>query len=105
MTFFERLQALMDSHNLSQKQLANNTNIRQTTISEWKKNGNLPTGETAIKLAKYFNVSLDYLLTGEEENNSLSSDEIELLSNYRSLQEHDRTMVSVMVAAMSAQRF
>ena len=93
----------MDSQNLSQKQLANNASIRQTTISEWKKNGNLPNGETAIKLAKYFNVSLDYLLTGEEKNNLLSPDEVELISNYRTLQEHDKSMISIMIAAMASE--
>lgn len=30
-------------------------------ISKWK-NGGIPNGETLIKLAKYFNVSIDYLL-------------------------------------------
>lgn len=102
MTFFERLQSLMDSQNLNQKKLSDVIGIRQALISEWKKNGNLPSGETAIKIADYFNVSLDYLLTGEEKNNEYSPDEIELISNYRSLQDHDKSMLQIMVSAMAS---
>ena len=103
MTFFERLQSLMNFQHLTQKQLADDLSIRQNTISDWKNKGNLPQGETAIKLAQYFNVTLDYLLTGEEKNNQLSPEEIELLSNYRSLQNHDKAMISIMIAAMASE--
>lgn len=102
MSFFERLQLLMDSQSLSQKQLADLTSLRQSTISDWKKNGNLPNGEAAIKIASYFNVTTDYLLTGEEKNNSLSQDEVELLRNYRSLPEHDKSMLQIMIAALAS---
>lgn len=91
----------MDSQNLSQKQLANNASIRQTTISEWKKNGNLPNGETAIKLAQYFNVSLDYLLTGEDKNNELSPDEIELLSLYKPLSRSNKLLLKGIITTMT----
>lgn len=102
MTFFDIFSNLLSSHNISQKDLAESIGIRQATISDWKKNGNLPSGETAIKIADYFNVSLDYLLTGEEKNNEYSPDEIELISNYRSLQDHDKSMLQVMVSAMAS---
>ena len=102
MNFFERFENLLDSHNISRNKLADDLQIRSAIFSEWKKNGNLPNGETAIKIAEYFNVSLDYLLTGEEKNNELSPDEIELLSNYRSLQPHDKSMLQIIVSAMAS---
>jgi len=101
MIFFDILSNLLTSHNVTQKQLAEFLQIRQNTISDWKKNGNLPSGETAIKIANFFNVSLDYLLTGEEKNNVYSPDEIELISNYRSLQEHDKSTVRVIISAIA----
>lgn len=64
MLFFDRLQKLLDSRNITQKKLAEILDVRQNTISDWKLNGNLPNAETAIKISQYFNVSLDYLLAG-----------------------------------------
>ncbi len=101
MTFFERLQDLLDSRNLSQKQLAESINVRQNTISDWKNKGNLPQGETAIKLAQYFNVSLDYLLTGEDKNNELSPDEIELLSLYKPLSRSNKLLLKGIITTMT----
>ena len=101
MTFFERLQSLMNSQQLSQKQLADDLSIRQNTISDWKNKGNLPQGETAIKLAKYFNVSLDYLLTGEDKNNELSPDEIELLSLYKPLSRSNKLLLKGIITTMT----
>ena len=69
MDFFERLQALMDSRGLSQKQLAEAIGGSQNTISDWKTKGILPNGDKAVKIAQYFNVSLDYLLIGDEHPN------------------------------------
>ena len=38
-------------------------------ISKWK-NGGIPNGETLMKLAKYFDVSVDYLLGRTDNPNS-----------------------------------
>ena len=39
--------------------------ISRGTVSNWKNSGASPSGEILQKLADYFNVSVDYLLTGE----------------------------------------
>lgn len=101
MTFYERLQALMNSKQLTQKQLADDLSIRQNTISDWKNKGNLPQGETAIKIAQYFNVSLDYLLTGEDKNKELSPDEIELLSLYKPLSRSNKLLLKGIITTMT----
>ena len=38
--------------------------ISQSTISNWKKRGNLISGENAKIIAEFFDVSIDYLYTG-----------------------------------------
>ena len=35
---------------------------------DWKKKGSSPTAMTALKVAKYLGVSVEYLLTGERDN-------------------------------------
>jgi transcriptional regulator with XRE-family HTH domain len=61
------------------------------SITQWK-NGGIPSGITLIKISKYFNVSIDYLLglshnstiTGEDLRiEKLSVDEIRLIRAYR----------------------
>ena len=44
------------------------TGIGQSTFSSWKARRNLISGEKAKLIADYFNVSVDYLMTGEEKD-------------------------------------
>ncbi|MDO4301826.1 MAG: helix-turn-helix transcriptional regulator [Clostridia bacterium] len=62
-------------------------NISSATVTKWK-NGAIPGGSTIIKLADYFGVSTDYLLTGKDstsENNALSDNENKLLYLFKEL--------------------
>lgn len=59
----KRLSGLMAEENLTGKQLATKTNITEGTISKILTGVNTnPKSDTIITLAKYFNVSSDYLL-------------------------------------------
>lgn len=100
MTFFERLQALMDSKQLTQKQLADELSIRQNTISDWKNKGNLPQGETAIKIANYFDISLDYLLTGNLKN-ELPDEDIALIVRYHNLSQEKKQVIKLLLDILS----
>ena len=100
MTFYERLQALMDSQRLTQKDFAEATGIRPTTISEWKKNGNLPTGDAAIKIANYFDISLDYLLTGNLKN-ELPDEDIALIVRYHNLPKEKQHVIKLLLEVLT----
>lgn len=76
--------------------------ISQQVISNWKSRNTFPKSDDLYKIADFLNVSMEFLLTGEEKNNEYSPDEIELISNYRSLQDHDKSMLQVMVSAMAS---
>ena len=66
---FERLYELRETNNLKQITVADVLNIKQGTYSDYE-NGviNVPV-EAFIKLAKYYNTSIDYLsgLTDQKE--------------------------------------
>ena len=66
MTFYERLKLLMKETGITQKELTQNLGINKNSFSYWKLKGNTPNGEIILKLAKYFDVSVPYLL-GETE--------------------------------------
>lgn len=52
----------MKENNISTYRLTKDTGISNGLISNWKSNVKLPSGENLMKIANYFNVSVDYLL-------------------------------------------
>ena len=63
---YEIFEHLLQSYGISAYKFCKDTGISQSTISTWKKKNNLISGELAKKIADYFNVSIEYLMTGEE---------------------------------------
>ena len=64
MTFYERVETLRKQRNISQGNLEKELGFSNGSISKWKSSS--PTPERLKKLADYFNVSVEYLLTGKE---------------------------------------
>lgn len=60
--FSKRLKELRMEQNLSQMQLAKETNISQASIAKWELNQRTPTLDNIITLCNFFKVSADYLL-------------------------------------------
>lgn len=58
----ERLSELREDRGLSQQQLADKLAISVHTISSYERNKSNPDDEMKIKISKFFNVSIDYLL-------------------------------------------
>lgn len=57
-----RLSQLRKEKNLSQKEFAKTFGVAQNTVSNWENENRTVDAETAVKLANYFQVSVDYLL-------------------------------------------
>ena len=60
-SYLRRLKGLREEKNLNQQQLADILNISQRTYSYYENGRDIPT-LLLIKLADYYNVSVDYLL-------------------------------------------
>ena len=60
--FKERLKELRIENNLSQEKLAKASGLTQPAITMWENGTRTPNMESIILLAKFFNVSSDYLL-------------------------------------------
>lgn len=72
MTVFERIETLRKSRNISQGKLEKELGFSNGSVSKWK--ASMPNPERLQKLADYFEVSIEYLLTGEvSESSSLTS--------------------------------
>ena len=57
-----RLKILRDENQVSQKELAQYLNIKQNTYSQYETGKRELPIDILIKLAKYYNVSTDYIL-------------------------------------------
>lgn len=86
---------------VSQKELATILDVSQAVISLWETHKRLPDFNTTKKIARYFNVSADYLLgisdnPHHEENRfnfQLTDDETYLLKTYHELNQDDKRIV------------
>ena len=56
-----RLKSLREEHNMSQQEIANILNVSQRTYSYYENGRTIPP-RLLIKLAKHYNVSMDYML-------------------------------------------
>lgn len=61
----KRLKELRIEKNLTQTKLAENFGITYSNIGEWERGKSEPSIEMIIKLADFFNVSIDYLVGRE----------------------------------------
>ncbi len=58
----KNIKYLREKNNLSQKEFAKILNISNSALSQYESNVRVPSDDIKIKIADYFNVSLDYLL-------------------------------------------
>ena len=64
--FFDRLKKLCDQKGISTYKACTDIGLNRAAVAKWK-NGSIPGGATAAKLANYFGVTTDYLLGKETE--------------------------------------
>jgi len=66
MEFQQRLYELRKQSGLSQEGLASLLGVTRQAVQKWESGSSRPDMDNLAALARYFNVSLDYLVTGEE---------------------------------------
>ena len=88
-----RILSLIDNSGLTDKQILKELDLSSTStlITDWRRGkSKSPTIKHILKIAYFFNVSTDYLLTGKENHKDLSKEEQEWLSLYDQLDSHDK---------------
>lgn len=66
MEFHEKLQELRKNKGLTQEELAESLYISRTAVSKWESGRGMPSIESLKAISKFFAVTLDELLSGEE---------------------------------------
>jgi transcriptional regulator with XRE-family HTH domain len=80
----ERIIQLRKQNNLSQSELADKAEVSRTIIGNYERNTNTPSIEVLIKLAKVFNVNVDYII-GEGEFSSYDKELIKRIEDIEKL--------------------
>ena len=70
LSFIDTLQNLMKEKHISIEKLMKSLNMSETNYYRWKKNDNKPAMQSLIAIAKYFDVTIDYLV-GKQNNEDL----------------------------------
>lgn len=87
----DRILELIKEGGITAKKLTSDLNLTNSAITEWKKGRAKPGTDAVIKIARYFNVSADWLLTGQDfgadagDRITLTADETALIYDYRGL--------------------
>lgn len=63
---YEIFAKLMKAKGCTAYQVAKSTGIAQSTLSDWKSGKSIPKADKMQKIADYFGVPVEYIMTGEE---------------------------------------
>ncbi len=66
MEFNEKLQRLRNKADLTQEELAEKLYVSRTAISKWESGRGYPNIDSLKTISKFFNVTIDELICGEE---------------------------------------
>lgn len=103
----ENLKRLREAANLSQKALADVIGVSQQSINKYENHNIEPDIETMMRLADYFNTSVDYLIGHTDIPHriepvrpwDLNEREARALEGYRRLTEKQRRSVELIIEA------
>jgi transcriptional regulator with XRE-family HTH domain len=77
MNFWERVSYKLEKKDINKKSLAIEAGFDPSNITKGIKNNNIPSAETAVKIAQVLGVSVEYLVNGTETTKSPSQKETE----------------------------
>ena len=67
---YDVFEQLLQKHGITAYRVSKEANVTQTALSNWKAGRSTPSAKTMQKIADFFGVSIEYLMTGQD-NSSL----------------------------------
>ena len=103
----ENLRKIREKRNINQLKVAMDLEITQESISKYESNKAMPSSTVLIKLANYFNCSVDYLLDRTEnpkmniEKQSIEDEKIEnLIFRFKKLSTENKNKLDGFLSAL-----
>lgn len=103
MKFSDNLRMLRAKYKLSQQDVGDIVGLTSQAVSKWENDVAQPDNDSLIKLAKYFNVSTDYLLgieKNEEKKEEVDPLDDILFSKAKDLSDEDKKAVLGIINAL-----
>ena len=107
----KRLKELRKQRNLTQKDLAKILGVYPQSVGYYENNINKPDPDMLIKIADYFQVSVDYLLGREDDLGNISisgspaleltADERELVDTFRAIPDNTKGVALTMLHSLA----
>ncbi len=69
MNFWKNVVSELEYKNIDRKELALKADFNVSNISKGIRENNIPSADTAVRIVKALNTSVEYLVTGIQENN------------------------------------
>ena len=94
----ERIYSLAAENSMTSKEIGKIIGTKKGPMTDWKNGKSKPTLDQIIAICEYFGVSADYLIFGMHEKaldrsfSSLSSEEIEVIEEWRKLSYSNRVI-------------
>ena len=97
MKVLEKIESLRKERNWSIYQLANESGLTQSTLTNMFKRGTCPTIDTLEKICSAFGVSLSEFFDDNQEKIYANRKEIDFINKYRSLNDNEKKAVSQLI--------
>lgn len=97
---FEKIRSLCELEGISFAKLEKKLNLANGSVCKWKKT--VPGIDKAIKLADYFNISLDELIG--RSNYTISNDARKLALKYETLSSEKQNLVQCYISVIDSER-
>lgn len=102
--FVEIFNELLEENDLNRKQFAEQCGIPYTTVVGWTKLGRLPDFTSLIKIADFFNCSVDYITGRNKQFNReyyANATEKALLDSFRELNKDNKSIIIKLTEKLS----
>ena len=101
MEFWDRVHYLLLKHDSNKKTLAYEAEFDQSNITKGRKSGAYPAANTAVKIAKVLNVSVEFLVTGNDSYFHLLKKKVEQFEKeFSELSERDKEIIINLIHVM-----
>ena len=100
-TFGERFKNERKKKMLTQDELAQKFLLQKSSISRYENNKQMPETDLLKKFSEFFGVSVDYLLSGNDNDYNCTSNEndemLEIFYKYSSLSDESKKIIDLMI--------
>ena len=102
--FPQRLKKLRIENGIQQKDLAQILNYGATAISNYERGTHEPSYDVLIKIANFFNVTVDYLIGNNYASKELSDFDYELISQCGKLNNYNKNILLAIAKSLEAEQ-